>query len=134
MFEYIQKGKQRFEKGIFFVERNLRPDEKLIKSEKKLKAQPSRQLYFSRSLKIKNTKKITFELTFACGFKDRLKIFSDGEYIGYFYFNMTGFNSSFSLYHPDGSSLQFGEKGRTTIIKQFKQALKDGYIYIYNFS
>ena len=134
MFEYIQNSTGRiFQKGFYFDQSNLKPDEQLIVSEVQLNSEPAVQLYVSRSLKIQNTKKITFEETFACGFKDRLKISSDGEYIGHFYFNMTGYNSSFSLYHPDGSSLQFGEKGKTTLIKEFKEALKNGFIYIYNF-
>lgn len=134
MFEYIENNQgQIFEKGIYFDENNLKAGEKLISSETFLNPQPAVQLYVSRSLKIKNPHKITFEETFACGFKDRLKIFSDGEYLGYFYFNMTGYNSSFSLYHQDGSSLQFGEKGKTTVIKEFKKALKNGFIYLYNF-
>ena len=88
-------------------------------------------------IQITNLKAITFEETFTYGFKDKLKILENGKQISQFYFNMSGYNQDFYLFKSPIDRKERsdfgGEKGKTTAIREFKQAVKNGYVWLENF-
>lgn len=73
--------------------------------------------------------------TSAFGNPDKLILNYNGKKIAQFYYNMRGYNSDFSLKNSDGVHYGFGgDKSKTRQISDFKKALKEGFVFIKNYS
>ena len=73
--------------------------------------------------------------TSAFGNPDKLILKYNGKKIAQFYFNMRGYNSDFSLKNSEGVHYGFGgDKSKTRQIADFKKALKDGFVFVKNYS
>jgi hypothetical protein len=73
-----------------------------------------------------NTSKIEVEVV-----PDNLHLKIDGKKIASFYYNMKGYNQDFYLFNEAGTQYGFGgDRSKSHQVKDFKTAIKAGFVHI----